>query len=156
MRRGMICLLVVVCLLTGCADGYPEGATIQCKDLTFTIPGDFIDLSGERIGDGDFLYGRNTLIFTGFAEDKATLKKMTLDEYTAYVISGNKLSCSPTVFGDGYLFSYTATIDGAPYTYTIVTREGTTHFWIFQFYCPTADLSQNQPEIDMILASLQF
>ena len=156
MRRGFVCLLVVLCLLTGCADGYPEGIKIQCKDLQLTIPGDFIDLSGEGIGDGDFLYGRNTLVFTGLAEDKSTLQEMTLDEYTGYVISGNQLTCTPTVFGDGYLFSYEATVADVPYTYTIATGEGADNFWILEFYCPSADLPQNQPEIDIILTGLQF
>ncbi len=156
MRRGFVCLLLVVCLLAGCVDGYPEGIKISCKDLTLTIPGDFIDLSGEDIGDGEFLYGRNTLIFTGLAEDKSTLQEMTLDEYTGFVISGNKRTCTPTVFGDGYLFSYEAAVDGAPYTYTIATGEGTSNFWILEFYCPSEDLAENQPEIDMILSGLQF
>ncbi len=156
MRRGIVCLLVVFCLLTGCADGYPEGIKIACKDLQVTIPGDFIDLSNEDIGDGDFLYGRNTLIFTGLAEDKTTLQEMTLDEYTAYVINGNQLTCTPTVYGSGYLFSYEANVGDTPYTYTIVTGEGTDNFWILQFYCPSEDLAENQPEIDMILSALEF
>ena len=156
MRRGFVCLLVVLCLLTGCADGYPEGIKIQCKDLQLTLPGDFIDLSDEGIGDGEFLYGRNTLVFTGLAEDKNGLQEMTLDEYTGYVISGNELTCSPIVCGDGYLFSYEATIGEIPYTYTIATGEGASNFWILQFYCPSADLAENQPEIDIILSGLQF
>ena len=156
MRRGFVCLLVVLCLLTGCADGYPEGIKIQCKDIQLTLPGDFIDLSDEGIGDGDFLYGRNTLIFTGFAEEKATLQEMTLDEYTGYVISGNKLTCTPTVYGDGYLFSYEATVDGAPYTYVTATGEGINNFWTFQFYCPSEDLEENKAEIDIILQGLEF
>ncbi len=156
MRRGVVCLLVVFCLLTGCADGYPEGINLQCKDLHFTIPGDFIDLSNEGIGDGEFLYGRNRLIFTGLAENKDALQEMTLETYTDYVISGNELTCTPTVCGDGYLFSYEAKVGDVPYTYTIATAEGASNFWILEFYCPTEDLSENQPEIDMILSGLQF
>ncbi len=156
MRRGIVCLLVVLCLLTGCADAYPEGIKLQCKDLQLTIPGDFIDLSGEGIGDGEFLYGRNRLIFTGLAEDKTTLQEMTLDEYTGFVISGNQLTCTPTVYGDGYLFSYEATVDGEAYTYTIATAEGADNFWILEFYCPSRDLEENRGEIDIILQGLEF
>lgn len=156
MRRGLLCLLVALCLLTGCADGYPEGIKIECKDLILTIPGDFIDLSEEGIGDGEFLYGRNRLIFTGLAEDKSTLQEMTLDTYTSYVITGNELTCTPTVWGSGYLFSYEATVGNVPYTYTVATAEGTDNFWILQFYCPSEDLSENQPEIDIILSALEL
>lgn len=156
MRRGLLCLLVALCLLTGCANGYPEGIKIECKDLILTIPGDFIDLSEEGIGDGEFLYGRNRLIFTGLAEDKSTLQEMTLDTYTSYVITGNELTCTPTVWGSGYLFSYEATVGNVPYTYTVATAEGTDNFWILQFYCPSEDLSENQPEIDIILSALEL
>ena len=41
------------------------------------------------------------------------------------------------------------------YTYTAATFEADTYFWILQFYGPTADLQENQPEIDIILESLR-
>ena len=46
-------------------------------------------------------------------------------------------------------------IDNTPYTYTTATVEGKNNFWILQFYCPSADLAANQPEIDIILQSIQ-
>ena len=150
-----ICLLVL-CLLTGCSDNYPEGLTFTCRDLTVTLPGDFIDLSGDGIAkDADFLYGRKTLIVMGLSEKKADLKEMTLEEYTAYVIQGNQLTCTPQRSGDGFLFSYETPVEGDAYTYVIATFEGHTNFWILQFYCPTANFSENKPEIDIILEGIR-
>lgn len=158
---GYICLvlgvcLLVVCLLSGCGDSYPEGKTLTFSDLQLTLPGDFMDLSGEGIdADADFLYGRKTLIVKGAAEEKASLQAMSLEDYTAAVISGNKLQTSPQAFGKGYQFTYQSAVGDEMYTYVTATFEGNTHFWLFQFYCPTADLQENQPEIDIILSGIQ-
>ena len=154
-RRLLICLLVAVLLLSGC-DNYPEGKAVTHKDLTLILPGDFLDLSGESYAESaDFLYGWNTLVFQGLSEGKSVLKKMTLEEYTGYVISTNKLSRTPTAFGDGYLFTYEAPIGDTVYAYTTATYEGQENFWILQFYCPKDKLSENQPEIDIILEGIQ-
>ena len=156
--RAIGCLLAALCLLTGCgaADAYPEGNTIACKDLLFTVPGDFIDLSAEGIdADADFLFGRDTLVFKGMAEYKQDLSPMTLEEYTARVISGNQLSCTPQSSGSGYIFSYEAPVADTVYTYTTATFEGASCFWILQFYCPSKNLTENQPEIDIILEGIQ-
>lgn len=151
-----LCLLVALCLLGGCAVGYPEGKTLRFADMQLTLPGDFIDLSAEGIdADADFLYGRKTLIVKGAAEDKSQLQKMTLEEYTALVISGNQLKTIPQVLGKGYQFTYERLVGNEMYTYITATFEGSTNFWLFQFYCPTADLQENRPEIDMILSGIQ-
>ena len=153
-RRVFVCLLALVCVLSGCSD--PVGKAIDHKDITLILPADFLDLSGESYAvDADFLYGRNSLVFKGLSENKAALQKMTLAQYTGYVISGNGLSCSPVVFGDGYLFTYEAPIGDTVYSYTTATYEGQENFWIFQFYCPKVDLAENQPEIDIILEGIQ-
>ena len=121
-RRLCACLLVLVCLLSGCTD--PVGMAVTHKDLTLILPGDFLDLSAESAGEGaDFLYGRYTLVFKGLSESKAVLKKMTLEEYTAYVISCNKLTCTPVPSGDGYLFTYEASVGDTVYSYTTATYE---------------------------------
>ena len=151
-----LCLLMVFCLLTGCDDGYPEGKTLKFADLQLTLPGDFIDLSTEGIAaDADFIYGRKTLIVTGAAEDKTKLQKMTLEEYTSLVISGNQLKTTPEVFGKGYVFTYETTVGAEKYTYTTATFEGEDNFWLFQLYCPSKDLEANRSEIDMILSGIQ-
>ncbi len=157
-RRAALCLLAVLCLLVGCSarDAYPEGMNIACKDIALTVPGDFLDLSADSYaGEADFMFGHDTLIFMGLSESKDSLKKMTLDQYTGYVISGNQLSCTPQVFGDGYVFTYEAPVEGTAYTYVTATYEGEENFWIFQFYCPSDKLSVNQPEIDIILESIR-
>ena len=157
---GYLCLILAVCLLVGCLlvgckDNFPEGKTLTFADLQLTLPGDFIDLSGEGIdADADFLYGRKTLIVKGAAEDKSELQKMTLEEYTSLVISGNQLQCTPVAFGKGYTFTYEKPVGEVTYTYVTATFEGKDTFWLFQFYCPTADLQENQPEIDMILSGI--
>ena len=148
-----LCLVLSACLLTGCSD--PVGVAVEYADITLILPADFMDLSGESFAEGvDFLYGRNSLIFKGLSEKKSALQAMSLAEYTAYVISGNELTCTPAAFGDGYLFTYVAPIGETLYTYTTATYEGQDNFWIFQFYCPSADLAANQPEIDIILEGI--
>ena len=153
--RIFACLLVILCLLSGC-DNYPEGRSVTHKDLTLILPGDFLDLSGESYAEGaDSFYGRNRLVLKGLSESKSALQKMTLAEYTAHVISGNGLTCTPTASGDGYLFTYEAPVGDTVYTYTTATYEGQENFWILQFYCPKDTLSENQPEIDIILEGIQ-
>jgi hypothetical protein len=152
-----VSVLVAACLLTGCGDDYPLGQTITYEDLQITLPGDFIDLSKEAYAeDADFLYGRNTLILKAMAEKKAALQEMSLDTYISWVIKGNELSCAPEVFRDGYLFSYETPVGNENYTYTTAVFEGKTNFWLLQFYCPSANLTENQPEMDMILSAVQL
>ena len=157
---GYLCLvlaacLLVACLLTGCGDDYPEGKTLSFSDMQLTLPGDFLDLSQEGIdADADFLYGRKTLIVKGAAEDKSKLQEMTLEQYTALVISGNELEATPIAYGKGYQFTYETAVGEENYTYITATFEGNTHFWLFQFYCPTKDLQEHQPEIEIILSGI--
>ena len=154
--RRILCLLLLICLLTGCNDGYPEGKTLTFADLQLTLPGDFMDLSGESYAeDAVFLYGRKTLVVQGLSEQKADLQEMTLAQYTALVISGNQVEAAPVPMGDGYVFTYDAPVGDTVYTYTTATVEGQTNFWILQFYCPKENLAENQPEIDIILEGLQ-
>lgn len=149
-----MCLLTAAFLLAGCTD--PVGKTVSCGDIQLTVPGDFTDLSTESYAqDADLFYGWGTLIFIGLKESKASLQAMTLEEYTGYVVSGNELSCTPTAYGDGYRFTYETPIENIPYTYTVATYEGAENFWILQFYCPSEKLEENQPEIDIILQSIQ-
>ena len=151
----VLSLMMGVCLLAGCGDTYPEGKILTFPDMQLTLPGDFIDLSQEGIdADADFLYGRKTLIVKGAAEEKAKLQEMTLEEYTALVISGNQLQCTPQAYGKGYQFTYETAVGEENYTYITATFEGKTNFWLFQLYCPTAELAENQPEIDMILSGI--
>ena len=151
----ILCLLLPVSLLAGCGDDFPEGKTLTYSDMQLTLPGDFIDLSAEGIdADADFLYGRKTLIVKGAAEDKSKLQEMTLEEYTSAVIAGNRLQCTPQAFGKGYQFTYETAVGDEKYTYVTATFEGNSNFWLFQFYCPTKDLQENQPEIDIILSGI--
>ena len=151
-----LCLLAVLSLLCGCADGYPEGQTLTFTDMQITLPGDFMDLSQEEYSaDADFLYGWKTLIVKGMAEKKADLQEMTLEKYTFLVIAGNDLQCTPERFGNGYRFTYTSMAGDAEYTYVTAAMEGDTNFWLFQFYCPSANIEENQTEIDIILSSIR-
>ena len=157
-RRVFLCLLTVLCLLAGCVSNgnFPAGENIACKDIALTVPGDFIDLSGESYAkDADFMFGKDTLIFEGLAEYKPALKQMTLEQYTGYVISGNKLDCSAETYGNGYRFTYEKPVGDTVYTYVVATFEGADNFWIFQFYCPKGDLEKNLPEIDIILSAVR-
>ena len=148
------CILVIFCLLGGCSS--PEDRNIICQDLTFSLPTVFLDLSEESYAkDADFLYGRDKLAVMGLAEKKSGLKKMTLEEYTGLVVSGNKLACTPEKTPTGYRFTYETDIGGTPYTYTCGTVETAERFWIVQCYCPKADAAGYQEMIDQILGSLR-
>ena len=71
----ILVLLLTLCLLTGCGGQYPEGQTVQCRDLQITFPGDFADLSGESVAaDADIMYGWRSLVVKGMAEEKAKLQ----------------------------------------------------------------------------------
>ena len=151
-----LCLLLGASLLAGCDDGYPEGKTLTFADLQITLPGDFINLSEEAYAqDADLLCGRNTLIVKGMEEKKADLQVTTLEQYTGLVIAGNKLTCTPEVYGKGYLFSYETPVGDTKYTYVTATFESAGSFWVFQFYCPSENLKENQPEIDIILSGIR-
>ena len=155
-HAGGICLvlLICLCLLAGCSD--PVGYAKTHKDLTLILPADFLDLSQESYAeDADFLYGRHSLVFKGLAESKASLKAMTLQEYTDTVVSANQKTATPEVSGAGYIFTYEANIGGTVYAYTVATYEAQENFWILQFYCPKDTLAENQPEIDIILEGIQ-
>ena len=157
-RRIFVCVLVLMCLLSGCTDRdqYPTGINLSFQDISLTLPGDFVDLSGEKyVEDAVFMYGRKSLVVMGLSEKKDSLKAKTLVEYTDSVIRGNGLSCTAIQSGDGYLFTHEKPLGGTTYTYTIATYEGTTNFWILQFYGPTESLQENQPEIDIILESIR-
>ena len=150
----VVCLLILACLLTGCTD--PLGNSVTHSDMTLTLPGDFVDLSGEDYAqDADFMYGRKTLVLMGLSEKKSDLTAMSLKEYTANVLSGNQITAAPEVCGDGFLFTYETPVANTPYTYTVATFESESRFWIFQFYCPSANLEENQPEIRIILESIR-
>ena len=150
--RIALCALVVLCQLTGCASG---GTAVRCKDLSLALPADFMDLSQESYAeDADLYCGRTTLIVKGLAEEKAGLVDMSLEEFTDYVISSNKLTCAPTPTDYGFVFTYEATVGETPYTYTTATTEGETNFWIIQCYCPSENAAENQADIDSILKSI--
>jgi len=147
-------ILAIICLLGGCSS--PEDKSVICQDLTFTLPTVFLNLSEEAYAkDADFLYGRDKLAVMGLAEKKSVLKKMTLEEYTGYVISGNKLSCTPVKTQAGYQFTYETAVDGVRYTYTSATVETAEHFWIVQCYCPSGDAAGYRDMMEEILGSLR-
>ena len=154
---GRVCLILAVCLLLsislpGCSSP-PVGKVVEHKDLILVLPGDFIELSGT-VGT-DFLYGRHSLVLKGLSEKKSMLKAMSLAEYTDYVIKTNKKNTMPQACGAGYMFTYEAPVGEDIYAYTVATYEGQENFWILQFYCPKDTLSENQPEIDIILSGIQ-
>ena len=158
MKRYMaafLCVLLALFTLAGCAEN-PMLDTIAHQDMTLTLPIDFLDLSQESFAkDADFLYGRDKLAVMGLAEKKSVLKKMTLEEYTGYVISGNKLSCTPVKTQAGYQFTYETAVDGVRYTYTSATVETAEHFWIVQCYCPSGDAAGYRDMMEEILGSLR-
>ena len=151
-RRILACILVILCLLTGCSSD-PEGRAVTHKDLILILPADFLELAGE--GTEDFLYGRHSLVFKGLSESKAGMQDLTLAGYTDRVIQANEKTATAQASGAGYLFTYEAPVGDTVYAYTVATFEGRENFWILQFYCPKDKLEENQPEINVILEGIQ-
>ena len=151
----LVCLVLTLCVLTGCAKN-PMLGTISHEDLTLTLPIDFLDLSQESYAqDADFLYGYDSLIVMGMAEKKSALKEMTLKDYTDLVISGNKLTCTPVEDAGSYRFTYEVPVGDTVYTYAAATFEGSSHFWIVQCYCPKGDLPKHEISMTAILGSIK-
>ena len=152
-RYAAVCLLLVLCLL-GCSAS--RDTQVSCKELTLTLPGDYLDLSGESYAqDADFLYGRERLIVLGLGEAKTDLEIYTLDAYTALVLKGNSLACTLETVENSYRFTYDAPVGDTVYTYVTGTYEGPEHFWVVQCYCPAEDLETYQQEITAILDSVR-
>jgi len=150
----LLCLTMLICLLGGCSS--PAGKPVVCKDLSLNLPGEFYDFSGENYAkEADFFYGRDKLIVMGMAEEKTLLKKMTLEEYTELVISGNNLSCTPRRLHSGYCFTYEAPAGDDIYIYTTATFESGTRFWILQCYCPSEEYDEKHDLIMQILESVR-
>ncbi len=148
----IVCLVLALCLLGGCGK---DGVSVTCKDLTLTLPNDFMDLSSEGYaGDADLFYGCKTLIVKGLAEEKAGLVDMTLEQFTGYVITSNKLSCTPAPTEYGFVFTYEAAVGEKSYSYTTATFDGEENFWILQFYCPSENAAEHTAAIDTILKSI--
>ena len=153
-RCTAVCLLLVLCLL-GCSAA--NGTQVTCKDLTLTLPDSYLDLSRETYAEeADFLYGRERLIVLGIGEKKSSLKVQTLEAYTALVLKGNSLTCTPEATGNGYRFSYDAPIGDTAYTYVTATYESPEHFWVIQCYCPAEHLEAYAQEISSILDSVRI
>ena len=106
-------------------------------------------------GEPDFVYGRYSLVFQGLSESKESLEEMTLRAYTDRVISANQKKTTPQASGAGFIFTYEADVDNTVYSYTVATYETQENFWILQFFCPKEDLTENQPEINIILEGIQ-
>ena len=150
----LLCLMTIICLLGGCSS--PAGKPIACKDLTLNLPGEFFDLSGESYAkEADFFYGLDKLIVMGMAEEKTLLKKMTIEEYTDLVITGNGLTCIPRQLSNGYCFTYEAAVGEDTYIYTTAIFESGTRFWILQCYCPSEEYESKHDLIVEILESVR-
>ena len=147
----LACVLLMLGTLSGCGR-----KPFACGDLQIDIPDDFIELTQPADGENrDFLFGRDTLIVKGMAEKKSGLKKMTLEEYTDLMITGNQLDCSATVAANGYRFVYRAAVGEGSYTYFSATFEGTENFWSVQCYCPSEDFAKYQQTMEALLNSVK-
>ncbi len=154
MKR-LFAILATVLLILGTLSGCSR-EVFTCGDLQMDMPREFVQLTQSTDGENrDFLYGRDTLIVKGMAEKKSGLKKMTLEEYTDLMITGNELECSATVAGNGYRFVYQAKVGEGSYTYFSGTFEGKENFWSIQCYCPSEDFAMYLSDMEALLNSVK-
>ena len=158
---GLLCLFLAVSLLAGCSapETPPKDEPIVCTDLALVLPGDFSHMdsgSPDPFINASFLFGKDTLMLKGVSvlrEGDAALMEMTLEQYTAQVISENNLSCAPEKVANGYRFTYESQADGK--TYVCLTVNTAARFWTVQCYCPKADYSKYADRITAVLDTVK-
>ena len=158
---GLLCLFLAVGLLVGCSapETPPKDEPIVCKDLALVLPGDFQQMDSQNpdpLVSAIFLFGKDTLTLKGVSvlrEGDAQLMEMTLEQYTAQVISENNLSCAPEKVANGYRFTYESQADGM--TYVCLTVDTAARFWTVQCYCPKKDFSKYADRITAVMDSVK-
>ena len=161
--KKLLCVVLAICLCLGlCACGQKEVAQVShtFKDLTISLPENFIDLSDEAYATGlEFLQGLDPIAVNGLREEKSVFAsyglELDLERYAKLVVMANNLSVQPQEIDGVLTFTYEATTDGVSYTYVVTVWETESAFWTVQAYCPTADYAKVQDQMWEILKSVQ-
>lgn len=159
----VVALLLAVCLLAGCSDALnkvvpPQEITVE--DLTLSLPGYFINWSKEDWAAGfPFVYGFDSSAVLGVKESvstlEASLSEVSARKYADLFLEYNGLD-STVSEADGLItFSYTANAQETEITYLCGVFKGSTHFWVIQCYCASADYGKFQADFLQILKSVR-
>lgn len=156
MKKALISLVFVLCILTGCSQ---KSSGPALDELTLSLPDNFVDMTQDEIlGDGqDFLYGYDGIYVGGFQENKAELAEFfsdtSLEDYVQLVIDLNKLNCEAQETDGLWNFTYTTQVEGAEYTFICAVYETEDNFWRVQACCPTERFAENQQTMWEYVAS---
>ena len=158
MIRRILILALCLFLLTGAC----TGCSVQhwrYEELSFTLPGEFQNCSGESYAaDFDFLFDNGTVAIAGIRETKQALQIFGATDaktYAQLVIDYNQLTCQPTQQDGLWCFSYEAVSHGTPMTYICTVYEAQQSFWQIQAYCETANYSANSSAMWSLISSMK-
>lgn len=151
MKKPLAVLVVLVCIigiLCGCDSVLPD-QTVTCEELTITLPGHYIDLSGEDYAAGlALLYGFNDTAITAIKEDKASLQALIPDmdaqQYAELFVASNSLLDTVEVVDGIPTFQYCLDAGDTSVTYLCGVFESDSNFWVIQAYCPTTGFAESQ------------
>ena len=154
----LVCVLLVVCCLCGCAkiDTLTEDQTLTFMDLTITLPGYFEDrLHKDYTAKDTFMYGVYEITVTGVREDKALFDEVPkLEEYGNLLITNNNLTS--TLQQEEGLTTFTFSLmDGkTSFTHLAAIYEGSESFWLVQISCKTENFEDSRESFLTYLKSV--
>ena len=142
------CLALIIVLLCGCSALMPE-QTVICGELTFVLPGDFMDLSDRDYGqDLVMVFGREDVIVSASKESAPELKAKIPDldawEYARLVVQTNELSVQPEERDGIPTFTYTMGTGEETFTYLAAVFASEKNFWLVQAFCPADRFDANE------------
>ena len=147
-------LLLLIGACTGCSSQH-----WRYEELSFTLPGEFQNRSGESYAaEFDFLFDNGTVAVAGIRETKQALADLAVADaadYTRLLIEHNGLTCQPEEKSGIRCFSYEALSGGTPMTYICAVYEAPQSFWQVQAYCTTADFPAQEDAMWQWILSMQ-
>ena len=170
-KIGLILLLVVTVLITGCSLLEPtkkeqdkeqevsNEQVIKEEGYTVTLGKDFT--KGE-VDNFDVFYQNEKIGFTSVREQFDTLasininKDSTLKEYGEKIITANNILNTFEESEDGsYMYTTYTKIVTNPYYYYTVIKKGSDSFWLFNFFCSKDDEENELSKIEKYAATIK-
>ncbi len=171
-KTGLILLLVVSLLITGCSlfnanetkeeekKEVSNEQVIKEEGYSITFSKDF---EKKEIDGFDTFYQNEKIGFTSLRERFETLaaininKDSTLAEYGEKIIEANKiLNTFKPSKDESYMYTtYEKFITNQTFYYYTVVKKGTDSFWLFNFFCRKSDKDQELANIEKYAATLK-
>lgn len=158
--RVLAAFLVLAALLAGCNKPEVPDQTVTCQDLTLTLPGDYVNLSGEDYAaDVEFLYGHGDEAVLGIKQSRSvfmeSFPEMSALDFAQLFVDKAGLALEITEQDGFATFLYTANAAGTEVTYLSGVYMTEENFWVVQFYCPSEAFSGRQADFMRFLGSVE-